>query len=202
MASCVNGPDRSSPCCPPSACAGRTATLTQVELGSVPQGGEAEAEAALAAAVAAYDNGRGEWPTMAVAERIACMQAFAKQMQARRQEVVQAADVGDRQEPGRPREGVRPHRRLHPRHHRGAEGAGQRQFALPRRRGHDRPDPPHAAGRRAVHGPLQLSAQRDLRDADPGADHGQHHGVQAAAATACCCSPRCSRRSAAPSPRA
>ena len=67
---------------------GPTASLTQVELGSIPQGGEAEAEAALAAAVAAYDNGRGEWPTMAVAERIACMQAFAKQMQARRHEVV------------------------------------------------------------------------------------------------------------------
>lgn len=67
---------------------GADGTLTQVELGSVPQGAEAEAEAALAAAVAAYDNGRGAWPTMAVAERIACMQAFAKQMQARRQEVV------------------------------------------------------------------------------------------------------------------
>jgi glyceraldehyde-3-phosphate dehydrogenase (NADP+) len=67
---------------------GADGALTQVELGSVPQGAEAEAEAALAAAVAAYDNGRGVWPTMAVAERIACMQAFAKQMQARRQEVV------------------------------------------------------------------------------------------------------------------
>src|SRR6478609_7260452 len=67
---------------------GQDGNLTQVELGSVPQGGEVEAEAALAAAVAAYDSGRGAWPTMAVAERIACMQAFAKQMQARRQEVV------------------------------------------------------------------------------------------------------------------
>lgn len=62
--------------------------LVQVELGSVPQGGEAEAQAALEAAVRAYDNGRGVWPTMAVAERIACMQDFAKQMQARRHEVV------------------------------------------------------------------------------------------------------------------
>lgn len=63
-------------------------SLVQVELGSYPQGGEAEAEAALAAAVKAYDNGRGVWPTMSVAERIACMQSFAKQMQARRPEVV------------------------------------------------------------------------------------------------------------------
>ena len=160
---------------------GQDGKLAQVELGSVPQGGEAEAEVALAAAVAAYDNGRGAWPTMAVAERIACMQAFAKQMQARAQRGRAAADVGDRQEPGRSREGVRPHRRLHPRHHRGAQGAGQRQLALPRRRGHDRPDPAHAPGRGAVHGPVQLPAQRDLRDADPGADHGQHRGVQAAA---------------------
>src|SRR5689334_21097284 len=39
--------------------------LAPIELGSYPQGGEAEAEAALAAAVGAYDNGRGIWPTMA-----------------------------------------------------------------------------------------------------------------------------------------
>ena len=62
--------------------------LRQVNLGSVPHGGAAEAEAALAAAVRAYDAGRGTWPTMAVAERIACMQAFAKRMQAVREEVV------------------------------------------------------------------------------------------------------------------
>jgi glyceraldehyde-3-phosphate dehydrogenase (NADP+) len=58
-------------------------------LGSVPQGGLAGAEDALAAAVAAYDSGRGVWPTMTVAERIACMQDFAKQMVARRREVVE-----------------------------------------------------------------------------------------------------------------
>ena len=67
---------------------GADGLLTQVELGSYPQGGAPEAEAALDAAVRAYDNGRGVWPTMAVAERIACMQDFAKQMQARRHEVV------------------------------------------------------------------------------------------------------------------
>src|SRR4051812_5491513 len=41
-------------------------SLEQVELGSYPAGGVAEAEEALAAAVAAYDNGGGEWPTMTV----------------------------------------------------------------------------------------------------------------------------------------
>ena len=64
------------------------ASLEQVELGSYPVGGEQEAEEALAAAVAAYDEGRGVWPTMTVADRIACMQDFTNQMIARRQEVV------------------------------------------------------------------------------------------------------------------
>ena len=50
--------------------------------------GEAESDAALDAAVAAYDNGRGAWPTMTVAERIAAMQDFTRQMVAKRAEVV------------------------------------------------------------------------------------------------------------------
>jgi glyceraldehyde-3-phosphate dehydrogenase (NADP+) len=62
--------------------------LQPIELGSYPIGGAAEAEAALAAAVAAYDDGRGAWPTMTVAQRIGCMQDFTKQMVARRREVV------------------------------------------------------------------------------------------------------------------
>ena len=63
-------------------------SLEQVELGSYPMGGIPEAEEALAAAVAAYDDGGGEWPTMTVAERIACMQDFTKQMIALRGEIV------------------------------------------------------------------------------------------------------------------
>ena len=64
-------------------------SLAQVELGSHPIGGVPEAQVALDAAVAAYDNGRGEWPTMTVAERIACMQDFTRQMVARREQIVQ-----------------------------------------------------------------------------------------------------------------
>lgn len=64
-------------------------SLAQVELGSHPVGGVPEAQVALDAAVAAYDNGRGEWPTMTVAERIACMQDFTRQMVARREQIVQ-----------------------------------------------------------------------------------------------------------------
>src|SRR5207244_7547340 len=62
--------------------------VEQVEIGSYPVMGEAESDAALDAAVAAYDSGRGEWPTMSVAERIGRMQEFTKQMQAKRREVV------------------------------------------------------------------------------------------------------------------
>ena len=61
----------------------------QLEIGSYPVMGEAQSDEALDAAVAAYDNGRGEWPTMAVADRIDCMQDFLKQMVAQRRPVSQ-----------------------------------------------------------------------------------------------------------------
>jgi aldehyde dehydrogenase (NAD+) len=62
--------------------------LVPVEIGSFPEATPVESQAALDAAVAAYDKGRGVWPTMTVAERIACMQEFTKQMVARRAQVV------------------------------------------------------------------------------------------------------------------
>ncbi|WP_153131949.1 NADP-dependent glyceraldehyde-3-phosphate dehydrogenase [Dechloromonas hortensis] len=62
--------------------------LTHVELGSVPVTGTSEADAALAAAVAAYDHGRGQWPNLSVAERIACVVDFTSQIVARRREIV------------------------------------------------------------------------------------------------------------------
>ncbi len=62
--------------------------LAQIGLGSVPSGGEHEAVEALEAAVAAYDDGRGLWPTMTVAERIMCMQDFTNKMISRRKDVV------------------------------------------------------------------------------------------------------------------
>ena len=57
-------------------------------LGSFPLMGEKEAMAALDAAVAAYDFGRGRWPTMSVAERISHVQEFIWRMKAKREEVV------------------------------------------------------------------------------------------------------------------
>src|SRR5262245_7616256 len=65
-------------------CVSDTGTPRQVEIGSYRLMSEAQCDAALAAAAAAYDSGRGEWPTMAVADRIACMQQFVKQMVAQR----------------------------------------------------------------------------------------------------------------------
>jgi len=62
--------------------------VQQLEIGSYPVMGEAQSDAALDAAVAAYDNGRGAWPTMPVAERIACMHDFVRQMVAQRQLIV------------------------------------------------------------------------------------------------------------------
>ena len=63
-------------------------TLTPVELGSFPVTGIEEADAAIEAACKAYDNGRGTWPAMSVAERIACVENFTNQLVTRRAEIV------------------------------------------------------------------------------------------------------------------
>ncbi|RNC88297.1 MAG: NADP-dependent glyceraldehyde-3-phosphate dehydrogenase [Winogradskyella sp.] len=57
-------------------------------LGTIPTLGEEEALDALNAAVNAYNKGQGLWPTMKVADRIACMEKFVSQMKTKRDEVV------------------------------------------------------------------------------------------------------------------
>ena len=57
-------------------------------LGSVPELTKTEALEALGAASDAYNNGQGQWPTMKVGDRIACMEKFAKQMKTKRETVV------------------------------------------------------------------------------------------------------------------
>lgn len=59
-----------------------------VPIGSYPLLGEAEAMAALDAAVQAYGNGRGLWPTLPVEQRIAHMERFMAGMKERRAPVV------------------------------------------------------------------------------------------------------------------
>jgi glyceraldehyde-3-phosphate dehydrogenase (NADP+) len=62
--------------------------LSQVSIGHYPLLTETEAREALAAAVNAYDHGRGAWPTMSVQERIDCMSDFAYRMGQKKSEVV------------------------------------------------------------------------------------------------------------------
>jgi glyceraldehyde-3-phosphate dehydrogenase (NADP+) len=60
----------------------------QTLVGSIPDMGEAEAMDALNAAVAAFDRGKGIWPTMHVRERIQAMEKFVAQMETKRDEIV------------------------------------------------------------------------------------------------------------------
>jgi glyceraldehyde-3-phosphate dehydrogenase (NADP+) len=62
--------------------------VQQVALGSYPLLTANVAMEALAAAVKAYDNGRGLWPTMSVGERISHVEDFVFRMKEQRQEVV------------------------------------------------------------------------------------------------------------------
>ncbi len=57
-------------------------------LGSIPAMGEKEALEALDAALEAYDEGKGNWPTMKVRDRVACMEKFLAQMEGQREQVV------------------------------------------------------------------------------------------------------------------
>lgn len=60
----------------------------QVVLGSFPEMDAEAALLALDAAVTAYDNGQGEWPTMRVAERIRHVESFLARMREQRTAVV------------------------------------------------------------------------------------------------------------------
>ncbi|WP_299485640.1 NADP-dependent glyceraldehyde-3-phosphate dehydrogenase [Acaryochloris sp. IP29b_bin.137] len=62
--------------------------LVPATVGYFPLHTEAESLAALDAAVAAYDRGRGVWPTSSVAQRIEHMQDFAYRMKEQRELVV------------------------------------------------------------------------------------------------------------------
>ncbi|NBC57781.1 MAG: aldehyde dehydrogenase family protein [Bacteroidetes bacterium] len=57
-------------------------------LGSVPNLEKKQGLEALDAAVEAYDEGKGLWPTMRVSERIDCMEKFVKKMETKRDIVV------------------------------------------------------------------------------------------------------------------
>jgi glyceraldehyde-3-phosphate dehydrogenase (NADP+) len=69
-------------------CWDRDGKLERAVLGRLPQLDTTEALAALAAARRAWDQGRGAWPTLPVAGRIACMEKLLAGMGAVREEVV------------------------------------------------------------------------------------------------------------------
>lgn len=62
--------------------------LEQKRIGSYPITDATDAMEVLYAAVKAYDNGRGEWPAMSVAQRIECVEKFTQKMIQKRSEVV------------------------------------------------------------------------------------------------------------------
>jgi len=62
--------------------------LKRKVIGAFPVCGTKEAMEALDAAIAAYDNGRGEWPTMSVADRIQRVEQFTYKMIAQKDLVV------------------------------------------------------------------------------------------------------------------
>jgi len=57
-------------------------------IGSYPVCTEKEANEAMEAAIAAYNNGRGEWPTMSVDDRIKCLERFVFKMSEQRTLVI------------------------------------------------------------------------------------------------------------------
>ncbi len=63
-------------------------SLQRPVIGSYPVTTDTEALEALDAAVTAYDNGRGEWPKMSVADRIWCTQNFVGRMLEQKKQVV------------------------------------------------------------------------------------------------------------------
>jgi glyceraldehyde-3-phosphate dehydrogenase (NADP+) len=69
-------------------CVHEDGTLKRTILGHSPSMDEDAAMAGLHAAVRAWDFGRGEWPTMSVAGRIAAVEKFTERMVAVRDEVV------------------------------------------------------------------------------------------------------------------
>jgi len=62
--------------------------LEQKVVGSYPLATEVEALEALDAAVKAYNHGGGEWPTMTIPERIACLEKFTNMMTEKKNEIV------------------------------------------------------------------------------------------------------------------
>ena len=69
-------------------CVKSSSGISQKLIGKYPLLTEKESLEVLDAAVNAYDNGRGLWPTMPVAERIKCVEEFVYRMEEKKKDVV------------------------------------------------------------------------------------------------------------------
>ena len=69
-------------------CIQNGSSIEQFCLGTYPLLSKKESLTALNAAVSAYDNGKGEWPTLSVTERIKAVENFAHEMKNERDLVV------------------------------------------------------------------------------------------------------------------
>ena len=156
-------------------------------LGRYPLMPTAKAEEVLAAAVRAFDHGRGLWPTLSVRERIKYTEDFVYRFREKREEVVRIMmwEIGKSLTDSAQR--VRPDGGLYCRHHRGLE----------------RPGPGTAPGlswNRALSGrsggrpwawfyawgPFNYPLNETFTLADSGPDHGQHRSFSNRRSWECC----------------
>ncbi|WP_427122147.1 aldehyde dehydrogenase family protein [Pseudomonas aeruginosa] len=110
----------------------------------------------------AYDHGQGLWPNLRVAERIQHVERFLARMREQREAVVKLLmwEIGKNLKDSEKEfdrtcdyivDTIEALKELDRRSSRFRAGTG-----------HPRPDPPGAAGRGAVHGAVQLPAERNL----------------------------------------
>ena len=153
-------------------CVSQKDDVRQVQLGHYPLMTEKESLIALEAACRAYGNGRGEWPTMSVSDRIRCVESFIPRMQAQREQVVKLLmwEIGKtlpdaRKEFDRTVDYIRATVDAL----KDLDRTSSRFVLEPGFLAQIRRSP---LGVCAVHGALQLPAQRDVHHADPGPHHG------------------------------
>lgn len=68
-------------------CLNKDGEIERLKIGSYPMLTSKESEMALEAAIKAYDNGRGKWPTMGVEKRIEYITEFVRKMKDKRDEI-------------------------------------------------------------------------------------------------------------------
>jgi hypothetical protein len=163
-------------------CVRTAAGLQRKLVGYFPLLTQKESLEALDAAVAAYNHGRGAWPTMTVEGRIRCVEEFARRMKEKRAEVVNLLmwEIG-KSHADSAREFDRTVEYILDTIDalKELDRTSSRFTIYQNIIGQIRRAP---LGGGAFDGAVQLSAQRDADDAHPRADNGQRRNPQDAAA--------------------